>query len=155
MCLPGGNTVTDEIKFPVGISKFLFKVIEGMVQLAKELGVKNITDPKDNIRGGSSYLKQLYDNFNEVKDSIQRLKFTMASYNCGYYHVKDAQKLADFYDLDKHVWDRNVEDMILALRYPKDYNREFIKNGYVNGYEPFKYVIEIFKTYDHYTKFIE
>ena len=132
---------------------------EGLMQImpatAKDLGVTNRLDPKANIRGGAKYLKQLYDNFHEVQDSIQRVKFTLASYNCGYGHVQDAQKLAEFYELDKHVWDRQVEDMILALRYPKDYNREFIMYGYVNGFEPFKYVIEILDRYDHYTKFID
>ncbi|NNL16134.1 MAG: transporter substrate-binding domain-containing protein [Flavobacteriaceae bacterium] len=129
-------------------------LMQMMPATAKELGVTNRLDPKDNIRGGTKYLKELYENFSEITDSIQRIKFTMASYNCGYYHVKDAQKLAEFYNLDKNVWDRNVEDMILALRYPKDYNRDFIKYGYVNGYEPFKYVIEIFARYDHYIQFI-
>ena len=130
-------------------------LMQMMPATAEELGVTNRMDPVDNIRGGTKYLKQLYDRFEEVQDTIQRVKFTLASYNCGYYHVKDAQKLAEFNNLDKHVWDRNVENMILALRYPKDYNRDFIKYGYVNGFEPFKYVFEIFERYDHYTKFIE
>ncbi len=130
-------------------------LMQMMPATAEELGVTNRLDPKDNIRGGTKYLKQLYDNFEEVQDTIQRVKFTLASYNCGYYHVKDAQKLAEFYKLDKNVWDRQVESMILALRYPKDYNKDFIKYGYVNGFEPFKYVFEIFERYDHYTKFIE
>lgn len=131
----------------------------GLMQMmpgtANDLGVKDRLNPNDNIRGGAKYLKQLYDNFEEVQDSIQRVKFTLASYNCGYFHVKDAQKLAEFYEMDPLVWDRQVEEMILALRYPKDYNRDFIKYGYVNGFEPFKYVIEILERYDHYTKFIE
>lgn len=129
-------------------------LMQMMPATAKELGVTDRLDPVDNIRGGAKYLKQLYDNFEEVQDSIQRVKFTLASYNCGYFHVKDAQKLAKFYEIDPNVWDRNVEEMILALRYPKDYNRDFIKYGYVNGYEPFKYVIEIFARYDHYKQFI-
>jgi membrane-bound lytic murein transglycosylase F len=130
-------------------------LMQMMPATAKELGVVDGLDPKDNIKGGTKYLKELYDNFSEIEDSIQRIKFTMASYNCGYYHVKDAQNLAEFYELDRNVWDRNVEDMILALRYPKDYNRDFIKYGYVNGFEPFKYIIEIFARYDHYTQFID
>lgn len=130
-------------------------LMQMMPSTAKELGVKDRLDPEENIRGGTKYLKQLYDNFEEVQDTIQRVKFALASYNCGYYHVQDAQKLAEFYDLDKNVWDRNVEHMILALRYPKDYTRDFIKYGYVNGFEPFKYVFEIFERYDHYTRFIE
>ncbi len=130
-------------------------LMQMMPATAKELGVIDRLDPIDNIRGGSKYLKELYENFSEIEDTIQRIKFTMASYNCGYYHVKDAQRLAEFYELDKNVWDRQVEDMILALRYPKDYNKDFIKYGYVNGFEPFKYIIEIFARYDHYIQFID
>ncbi|MDX1628861.1 MAG: lytic transglycosylase F, partial [Fulvivirga sp.] len=105
--------------------------------------------------GGSKYLKELYSKFDDIPDSVQRLKFTMASYNCGYYHVRDAQKLAETQNLDPTQWDDHVEEMILALSYPKNYNKEIIKYGYVRGIEPYEYVEQIFKRYDHYTQFIE
>ncbi len=122
---------------------------------AKELGVNNILDPRDNIAGGSAYLKNLYDRFNEVTDTIQRTKFAMAAYNCGYSHVKDAQKLAEYKQLDPYTWDANVAEMVRALRFPQNYNLDFIKFGYVNGSEPYTYVNQVFERYDHYTKFIE
>ena len=132
---------------------------QGLMQMmpgtAKELGINNILDPNDNIAGGSAYLKKLYDRFTDVTDSIQRTKFAMASYNCGYSHVKDAQKLAEYRDLDPNLWDGNVAEMILALSFPKNYNLDFIKYGYVNGKEPYRYVDEIFKRYAHYTQFID
>ena len=79
----------------------------------------------------------------------------MASYNCGLYHVKDAQKLAAKKGLNDSVWDDNVEDMILALTYPKNYNNTIIKYGYVRGIEPYNYVNQIFERYAHYTQFID
>ncbi|HAJ81670.1 MAG TPA: lytic transglycosylase F, partial [Zunongwangia profunda] len=54
----------------------------GLMQLmpatAEELGVKNITNPSENIRGGTQYLKKLIQNFTKVEDSIQKIKFTLA-----------------------------------------------------------------------------
>jgi len=131
----------------------------GLMQLmpgtAEDMGIKDRLDPKDNIRGGTQYLKILYDAFNGIKDSVQRVKFTLASYNCGYFHVKDAQKLAKLNQLDPNVWDGQVDQMILALTYPQYYNKEEIEYGYVRGQEPFDYVADIFKRYDHYIRFID
>lgn len=131
----------------------------GLMQMmpgtAKELGVNNILDPKDNIAGGSAYLKKMYDRFEEVSDTIQRTKFAMAAYNCGFSHVKDAQKLAEFRELDPLIWDSNVAEMIRALSFPQNYNLDFVKFGYVNGKEPYNYVDQIYKRYDHYTRFIQ
>ncbi len=131
---------------------------KGLMQMmpatAKEMGVKNRTNPEDNLKGGTKYLDHLYERFNDITDSVQRIKFTMAAYNCGYYHVRDAQKLADKKKLDRNVWDNNVDEMILALSYPKNYNLEIIDYGYVRGVEPYEYVDQIFKRYSHYQKFI-
>ena len=132
---------------------------KGLMQMmpatAEELGVNNVLDPNDNIAGGSAYLKQMFDRFPEITDTIQRTKFAMAAYNCGYSHVKDAQKLAEYKELDPTVWEGNVAEMILALSFPKNYNLKMIKFGYVNGKEPYRYVDEIFKRYNHYIQFID
>jgi len=132
---------------------------EGLMQLmpetAKEMGVAASLDPTDVIRGGAKYLKKLYDRFEHITDSVQRMKFAMASYNCGYSHVLDAQNLAHIKGLNDTIWDDNVEKMILALSYPKNYNLEVVKYGYVRGQEPFEYVDQIFKRYDHYREFID
>ncbi|MGB5499603.1 MAG: transporter substrate-binding domain-containing protein [Maribacter sp.] len=130
----------------------------GLMQLmpgtAKDMGIKNRLDPKENIRGGTKYLKIIYDAFYDITDSVQRVKFTLAAYNCGYFHVKDAQNLATMNQLDPDVWDGNVDQMILALTYPQNFNKEGIKYGYVRGKEPYDYVDDIFKRYDHYLRFI-
>ena len=131
----------------------------GLMQLmdgtAGDLGVGDRLDPADNLLGGTEYLAQIEENFADVADSLQRIKFTLASFNCGYYHVKDAQHLAKKRELDPRVWDDNVEEMILELSFPKNYNDEVVKYGYVKGVEPFTYVEEIFERYVHYRQFIE
>ena len=126
-----------------------------MPAVAEELGVDNRLNPKQSIEGGTRFLKELWDKFDAVEDSIQRIKFTMASYNCGYYHVLDARTLAEIKGLDPNRWDNNVEEMVLELSYPDNYNRPEIKYGYVRGIEPYTYVRQIFERYEHYAQFIE
>ncbi|RPG30630.1 MAG: lytic transglycosylase F, partial [Muricauda sp. TMED12] len=103
---------------------------EGLMQLmpntAEELGVENLLDPIDNINAGSKYLKSIYDNFEEITDTVQRIKFTMGAYNSGYYHIKDARKLATLNKLNPNVWDGNVNEMLLELTYPQNYNHPSI-----------------------------
>lgn len=131
----------------------------GLMQImpatARELGVTDPYNPEQSLKAGAKYLKQMVDSHDNVKDSIQRIKFALGSYNCGLYHVKDAQKLAKKQGLDPLVWDNNVEVALLDLSFPEHYNKPFIKYGYVRGEEPYNYVREIFKRYEHYTKFIE
>lgn len=126
-----------------------------MPATAKELGVTNRDNPEQSIKGGTKYLKQLWGNFDGITDTIQRLKFTMASYNCGLYHVKDAQALAEKRELNPSVWDNNVDNMIVALSSKKNYKDPVVKYGYVRGDEPYNYVNEIFERYEHYKQFID
>lgn len=132
---------------------------KGLMQLmpatAQELGVEDRLDPKQNLEGGTRFLKNLWDDYQEIPDSLQRLKFTMAAYNCGYYHVEDARKLAVAEGLNHNSWDDNVEKMILDLSYSETYNRPEVQYGYVRGIEPFTYVEQIFERYEHYTQFID
>lgn len=131
---------------------------KGLMQLmpatAREVGVKDPTNPEQNIRGGTKYLAGLSKRWNAVPDSIQRIKFTMASYNCGYNHVLDAKRLAKKYGKDENVWDNNVDEFILKLANKKYYNDELVKFGYARGSEPYNYVKEIFVRYELYKEVI-
>jgi len=86
---------------------------------------------------------------------LERVKLTLAAYNCGSGHVQDAQKLAEVRGLDPNIWQGNVEQMLLDLRYPKNYKLDFIEHGYVRGTEPVQYVNQILERYEHYKVFIE
>ena len=130
----------------------------GLMQLmpgtAKELGMKN-QSASENIRVGTKYLRIIYNKFDDVPDSIQRVKFVLASYNCGYGHVLDAQKLAEMNNMDKYSWDNGVGESLVKLSHPKYYNKKGIKYGYVRGIEPFKYVNEIFERFYIYKDLVE
>ena len=130
----------------------------GLMQLmpatAKELGVTDINNPDQNIKAGITYLKKIHSYWDDIPDSIQRIKFTMASYNCGYGHVRDAQKLARKYASDTLNWDNGVDQYILKLTKPKYYNDEVVQYGYARGYEPYDYVHDIFDRYHDYKNLI-
>lgn len=130
----------------------------GLMQLmpatAESFGIDDLSDPKQSIEAGTKYMKQLYKQFEHIADSVNRMKLTLASYNCGLGHVLDAQRLAEANNLDPEVWNDHVEDMLLELRFPKHYNKDFIKYGYVRGSEPVAYVDQIIERYDHYRQFI-
>lgn len=126
----------------------------GLMQLmpltAQDLGVSNPYDPKQNLEGGTKYLRQLYDRFDEVKDTTQRIKFALASYNCGLGHVLDARRLADKNDKDPNWWDDNVEIYLRKMSSLKYYGDPVVKYGFVRGEEPYNYVRDIFLRYEHY-----
>jgi membrane-bound lytic murein transglycosylase F len=126
----------------------------GLMQMMPEtLKAMNVTDPRDaeqTIRAGVAYLDLNRREFEMVTDSIERLKFALAAYNCGSGHVEDAQRLAEHRGLNPKVWDGHVEEALLALRFPKNYGLEFIKYGYVRGTEPVNYVKQILERFEHY-----
>lgn len=131
----------------------------GLMQLmpitARELGVKNVTNPEQSIKGGSKYLDMLYKRWEDIPDSLQRIKFTLASYNVGHGHVLDAQRLAQIEGKDPLSWDNGVDEYILMLSQPKHYNREEVKHGYARGTEPYNYVKDIFDRYEEYKEMIQ
>ena len=126
----------------------------GLMQLmpstAKEMGVKNIYDPEQNIKGGTKYLKRMHSYWEQIPDSVQRIKFAIASYNCGYGHIKDAQKLAFINGKDSLNWDNGVDYYVLNLSKPEFYNDPVVEFGYARGYEPYNYVKDIFDRYNNY-----
>ena len=126
-----------------------------MPRTAKELGVGNVHNPEHNLRAGTKYLKNIWKRWEDIPDSLQRIKFTLASYNCGYYHVRDAQFLAKKYSKDNLKWDKAVDEFILKLSKQKYYNQKGVKYGYVRGREPYNYVKDIFVRYKIYKDLIK
>ncbi len=150
------SQIYQESKFDPGAESWAGAL--GLMQLmpgtANDLGLGNILDPSENLSAGTRYLQKLWENWEEIPDTIQRVKFVLASYNCGLGHVRDAQRLAEAFEEDPLVWDDNVEDYILKLSSREYFSRPEVKYGFIRGREPYLYVKEIFLRYDHYQKFI-
>src|SRR5207253_5809235 len=81
-------------------------LLQLMPRTAREYGVKNSLDPSDNVQGAVKFLKWLESFWSErVSNDAERLKFVLASYNCGAGHVRDAQRLTEKYGGNPQVWD--------------------------------------------------
>jgi membrane-bound lytic murein transglycosylase MltF len=70
----------------------------GLLQMepatAAEMGVKDLDDPEDNLRGGIAYLHALWVPLAAVGFTEDRLYWAFASYNCGPVFVRKALALA-------------------------------------------------------------
>ncbi len=123
--------------------------VRGLMQLtlrtAREMGVRNRLNPKQSIRGGIRYLHKLYERFDEVPDYRDRIRLALASYNIGYGHVRDAQKIAQQMGLPTQQWE-SVKQTLPLLR-ERRYYRD-TRYGYARGTEPIRYVNRIFTYYD-------
>lgn len=126
-----------------------------MPKIAKEYGVKNVTNPGQNIAAGVGYIQWLNNYWlSAIPDSLERMKFILASYNAGLGHVQDARKLAQKNNKDPNIWDGSVAEFMLKKAQEKYYTDAVVEFGYCRGEEPVNYVAEILERYEHYQKFI-
>lgn len=127
-----------------------------MPETAIQFGVTSITSPRDNIKGGVRYLQWLQTRINpKVSNELDRIKFTLASYNVGLGHVLDAMKLAEKYGKNPRVWTDNVDYYLLNKSLPEFYTDTIVKHGYCRGEETFKYVEEVLARYENIKRVIK
>jgi membrane-bound lytic murein transglycosylase F len=131
-----------------------FGLMQLMPNTAKRFGVDSISSPAQQIAAGVKFLKYLDKQWAKtVKDSVQRQKFVLASYNVGLGHIIDARNLAQKYGANSTVWDNNVEYYIRLKSKPKYYKDEVVKFGYCRGLETYLYVKKVWERYIHYKNF--
>lgn len=129
-----------------------FAGARGLMQLlprtANEFGYSELFQPEQNIKAGLTYLDWLWERFPEQLALEERIYFTLAAYNAGHGHVRDARQLARRLGKDPNRWFGEVEEAMLLLSQPK-YARQ-ARYGYVRGSEPVQYVREIRDRYIAY-----
>lgn len=120
----------------------------GMMQFMPETGPKYKVYPSSSaeiqIEGGMKYLLTIYNLWSDVPSHEEKLKFTLASYNAGTSHVKDAQRLAEKYDLNPHKWEGNVEVMMKNLSKRQYYRDPVVQSGATRGAHTAKYVQTVY-----------
>jgi membrane-bound lytic murein transglycosylase F len=154
----GSSLVYQESQFNPNTKSWAGAV--GLMQLmpntAKQVGLTNLKNPEQNIKGGFKYLTYLDNIWKEIiTDSTERIKFVLASYNVGPGHITDARNLTEKYEGDPNIWFGNVEIYLKLKSKPKYYNDEVVKRGYARGKETVKYVKEILERYGQYKQLIK
>ena len=106
-------------------------------------------DPEQNIAAAARYIRKVSQSFSDIKDSDERIRFTLAAYNGGVGHVQDAQTLAQKAGRNHHIW-QEVAPYILHLSEPRYYRDPDVKNGYMRGTETEAYVRLIMQRWEDY-----
>jgi len=129
-----------------------FAGAQGLMQVlprtAAELGFNDVEDPESGIHAGLTYMDWVRDRFEPDLPVTDRMWFTLAGYNAGPGHVRDARRLATQQGLNPNRWFDNVEKSMLLLsrrQYAQD-----APHGYCRCREPVEYVRQIRERYNAY-----
>lgn len=106
-------------------------------------------DPEQNISAAARYIRKITQSFADIKDTEERIRFTLAAYNGGVGHVQDAQMLARKAGRDHQHWDE-VAPYILLLAQPQYYRDPDVRHGYMRGSETEAYVRLIMERWQQY-----
>ncbi len=133
-----------------------FGIMQMMPETARKFGVNPKSSVSDQIKAGLK-LKMHIDKFlpAEINDPEERIKFILASYNAGVYHVLDARNLARKYGKNPNIWSDNVDYYMKLKSKPKYYNDAVVKYGYSRGKETYDFVVEILERYNHYKNIVK
>ena len=108
----------------------------GLMQImpiaARDIGVKDYSQPASNIEAGIKYLKMLARQFpdGQLED---RFALALASYVIGVGHVEDARQLARSLGYDPDCWKDSMEHVLPLLEKPKYYKK--MQHGVAQGKE--------------------
>lgn len=125
-----------------------------MPRTADHLGLSRteIYDPERNIAAAAKYIYELSKHFSDVSNPIERSYYVLASYNGGYFHIRDAMALARKYGRNPYSWS-DVREFVLRLSTPPYYNDPVVKYGYMRGHETVDYVSRIVDRWAQYRGF--
>jgi len=127
----------------------------GLMQLIPETAERFVADslsgPSENIHAGVSFLLSLNEYWGDrLQDSLEVIKFSLASYNVGLGHVLDAVRLTEKFNSDASQWE-NVAKFLELKSQPEYYKDPVVKHGYCRGSEPVEYVRSIISLWEHYS----
>ena len=123
--------------------------VEGLMMLtrntAKQMGIKDRTDPAASILGGTKYFQRIIKKIPERIPEPDRTWMALASYNIGFGHLEDARILTQKRGGNPDRW-AEVKKSLPLLKKKKWYKKT--KFGYARGDEPVTYVENIRSYYD-------
>ena len=126
--------------------------VRGMMMLtlptAREMGVKDRTDPAQSLRGGARYYKNIKRRLPKDIHEPDRTWLALAAYNIGMGHLEDARVITERQGGDPHLW-RDVMERLPLLQKQSHYQNT--RYGYARGMEAANYVQNI----RHYYSILE
>ena len=101
------SQLNNEVRSSVGA----IGVMQVMPATGKELKVGDITQLEANVHAGIKYVRFMMDQYykDEPMDDLNKLLFTLASYNCGPGRMRQLRAEAARRGLNSNVWFGNVE----------------------------------------------
>ncbi len=126
---------------PTGV-KGLMMLTQGT---ARQLKIKDRTDPAQSIQGGALYFKQRLKKIPSRIQEPDRTWMALASYNVGFGHLEDARILAQERGRNPDKW-LDVKEHLPLLSKKKWYSQT--RHGYARGWEPVHYVKNIRSYYN-------
>jgi membrane-bound lytic murein transglycosylase F len=123
--------------------------VRGLMMLTREaatdLGINDLTDPKQSILGGTEYLRRMLGNIPERVPEPDRTWLGLAAYNIGLGHLEDARMLTQQNGGDPNKW-VDVKKNLPLLGKEKWFQKT--RYGYARGREPVRFVENIRTYYD-------
>ncbi len=123
-------------------------LLQVMPRTARELGYQNLDDPETGIQAGLDYLAWVRERFDAGLPASERTWMSLAAYNVGPGHVRDARRIAVEQGLDPNRWFGNVEKALLLKQRPEIHRKT--RFGYARAQEPVAYVRAIRDRYEAY-----
>ena len=122
-----------------------------MPETARHLGLADseVYEPEQNIYAAVRYINELNSHFTDIRNPEERKFFILASYNGGFFHIRDAMALAKKNGKNPHKW-IHVAEYVLKLSTPECYNDPVVKYGYMRGSETANYVSAIYSRWQKY-----
>ncbi len=132
-----------------------YGLMQLMPETMKEYGITEDSSEEAQINAGVSLLKSFENQLPKtITDSVEKIKFTLASYNGGLSHILDARRLAKKFGKNPNIWTNNVDYFVLHLSEKKYYHDPVVRNGYMRGWETYNFVKDIFSRYRSYKTLI-
>ncbi len=128
---------------------------KGLMQIMPEtakhlrLAESDVYEPELNIYAAARYINELNTHFMDIRNPEERKFFILASYNGGFFHIRDAMALAKKNGKNPYKW-IHVAEYVLKLSTPEYYNDPVVKYGYMRGSETANYVNAIYSRWQKY-----
>jgi membrane-bound lytic murein transglycosylase F len=127
-----------------------------MPKTARSVGINkdSLFNPSHSILAAIRLLKTYEHSLSFISNKEQRLKMTLASYNCGLGHIQDARALTKKYNKNPNMWEDNVKTFVILKSRPEYYEDAVCKQGYLRGSETSAFVTNVWKRYQTYRKLV-